>query len=80
VSASNIPFLVLETRDVSIGFVTNPSTFASIVYDRDDNIKRDLDRGAAAWHKRYGQYFHDTTITEVDHLFRHYFLVWTELP
>jgi hypothetical protein len=42
-------FAVIETRDVSIGMVTTPPTFVSIIYDESDEILLDPSARSPEW-------------------------------
>lgn len=47
--AGSLAFAVLETRDVSIGMVTNPPTYISIIYDESDEIGLDPSARSQEW-------------------------------
>lgn len=47
--AGSPAFAVLETRDVSIGMVTTPPTFVSIIYDESDGIGFDPSARSQEW-------------------------------
>jgi hypothetical protein len=53
ISKANAPaFAVVETRDVSIGMVTTPPRFRSIIYDESDEVGLDPEGRSVDWRER----------------------------
>ena len=79
--AGSPAFAVLETRDVSIGMVTTPPTFVSIIYDESDGIGFDPSARSQEWRNLHheqielaaGGYVDDWQF--VKHLTGHFFLL-----
>ena len=74
-------FAVVETRDVSIGMVTTPPRYASIVYDESDEIGLDPADRSADWRVRSEARLEPATAgysepwVSVEHLVGHFFLL-----
>ncbi|MGO9545862.1 MAG: hypothetical protein ACLPPF_13870 [Rhodomicrobium sp.] len=79
--AGAVAFAVVETRDVSIGIVTAPPRYASIVYDESDEIGLDPADRSADWRVRNQARLEPATAgylepwLSVKHLVGHFFLL-----
>ena len=73
-------FVKLDGRDVSIGLVSNPPTFTSVIYDESDELGLAPEKRSQAWVTKNEPILLATgdanfIVERVDHLWGHFYLV-----